>query len=62
MLIVVRVGMGAAYEPTSQARVTGTSVRFAQTDGTRTTQITSQGLELHAYKGESSKGTLAEPV
>ncbi|KAJ7274749.1 hypothetical protein C8J57DRAFT_1312677 [Mycena rebaudengoi] len=62
MLIVVRVGMGAAYEPTSHTAATGTSVRFAQTDGTRTTQITSQGLELHAYKGESSKGTLAEPV
>jgi hypothetical protein len=59
MLIIVRVGMGAAYEPTSQMGVTGTSMHFAHT---RTTQITSQSLELHACKVESSKGTLAEPV
>ncbi|KAJ7344025.1 hypothetical protein DFH08DRAFT_871631 [Mycena albidolilacea] len=59
MLIIVRVGMGAAYEPTSQMGVTGTSMHFAHT---RITQITSQSLELHAYKVESSKDTLAEPV
>jgi len=62
MLIVVRVGMGAAYEPTRGTAATDTSLRFGETDGTRTTQITSQGLELHGFKGESSKDTLAERV
>ncbi|KAJ7149675.1 hypothetical protein C8R46DRAFT_1125747 [Mycena filopes] len=68
MLIVVRIGMGAAYEPTNATAVTGTSVRFAnsETDGTRTTQIMSQGpgLELNAFAGsgkaESAKGTLGD--
>ncbi|KAJ6554240.1 hypothetical protein B0H19DRAFT_949025, partial [Mycena capillaripes] len=55
MLIVVRVGVGAAYEPTSQTGMTGTSLRFAQTGGTRTTQIASQGSELRAFEGESSE-------
>ncbi|KAJ7757965.1 hypothetical protein B0H16DRAFT_1885414 [Mycena metata] len=36
MLIVVRVGMGAAYEPTKQTGVPE-SLRFAQTGGTHTT-------------------------
>ncbi|KAF8208001.1 hypothetical protein K438DRAFT_1961511 [Mycena galopus ATCC 62051] len=61
MLIVVRVGMGAAYEPSSQIGVR-TSVRFAHTDKTRTTQVTSQSVELHAYEEERSKGPRAEAV
>ncbi|KAJ7167067.1 hypothetical protein C8R46DRAFT_1272326 [Mycena filopes] len=64
MLIIVRVGMGAAYDPTTNqtGTRTGASMRFAHSKATSTVQYSSQGLELNALRaavaGGSSKGTL----